>query len=94
MKKLVILIIGLTLSACSLGNPNWLLMEYPIEGDNTIMKFPGVRADELQACMSQYNGIKERRNRDTDYKGKFQCGSNCRFSKEWGSPLCDELVDL
>lgn len=89
---MILILAALTLSGCSYGNPKWVLIEYPTEGENTIMKFPGVRADDLQECRRQLYVIKK--TRDESYRGKFQCGSNCRFSKEWGGPLCDELVDL
>lgn len=98
MKKLFI-IIGLILSGCTLDNPKWLVIEYPIENDNTIMKFPGVEADVFEECVRQVDEIKKTRTKNffgevIEYNGKFQCGSNCRFSKELGGPVCDELKDV
>lgn len=83
------------LSGCSNNNPKWLLIEYPVAGDNTTMRFPGAQADEYLDCVEQYDWVKDMNKKSNkNSKSRFQCGSNCRFSREMGSPLCDELKNL
>lgn len=92
MKKIILTLIILTLSGCYYPSPNWLLIEYPIEKNTSTMRFPGAEANTLQECIKIANMVKKMRNEN--YEGKFQCGSNCRFLIDYGSPFCDELIDL
>ena len=70
--------------------PKWLLIEYPLAGDNMTLRFPGVRAVNYQQCLEQAKMVLEKLGRTN----RMQCASNCRFSVDWGSPLCDETVEL
>ena len=60
------------------------------------MCFPGVRAETFAECEQQARVALEMRGETyfSSYKGKFMCGSNCRFDKNWGAPRCDELIEI
>ena len=70
--------------------PKWLLIEYPVAEDNVTLRFPGVRAVNYQQCLEQAKMVIEKLGRTN----RMQCASNCRFSVELGSPLCDQIVEL
>ena len=79
---------------CTPSAPKWLLIEYPDKINQTIMRFPGVRADSLQECLRQSGEfLKMRLASAVPYSGAMQCGSDCHFSVDAGSPVCKELVD-
>lgn len=78
---------------CTPPAPKWLLIEYPDKINQTIMRFPGVRADSLQECLRQSGEVlKMRLASAVSYSGAMQCGSDCHFSVDAGSPVCKELV--
>jgi hypothetical protein len=83
------------LTGCGYEAPKWLLIEYPDPADRRTMRFPGVRADSVDECIRQSHKVREmRRASESAYRGHMQCGSNCRFSIDLGSPLCDGLTDV
>jgi hypothetical protein len=87
-------IIEVLLIGCTPPAPKWLLIEYPDKINKAIMRFPGVRADSLQECLRQSGEVlKMRLASAVPYSGAMQCGSDCHFSVEVGSPVCEELVD-
>jgi hypothetical protein len=90
----VVALMAVVLMGCGYKGPKWLLIEYPDTADRRTMRFPGVRADTLDECIRQSHKVREmRRASEGAYQG-MQCGSNCRFSVDLGSPLCDELTDI
>jgi hypothetical protein len=96
MRRLLAIVLasGFALS-CRDSNPEWLLIEYPSAGDRTTMRFPGVRADSYEECLQQaVTVLKSRQREGQSYLGRLECGSQCRFSADWGSPLCDALLEL
>ena len=73
--------------------PKWLLIEYPNKEYLAVMQFPGVKMESFEEYQRQDTMVLERRFGSAgDYHGKLMCGSNYRFSIDWGTPLCDELV--
>jgi hypothetical protein len=86
--------LGFLMLGCGHRAPKWLLIEYPDKTDKTVMRFPGVRADSLQECIRQSGEVlKMRLSPGVSYSGAMQCGSDCYFSAQAGSPVCKELVD-
>ena len=75
----------------------WLLIEFQIEGSQTIMKFPGVRADTIDECNAQAAYARKAlsySNPNPKYTSPMKCGLNCRFEASFGGPVCDKLIEV
>jgi len=99
--KWILAVAFLTIFPClliakSFEAPKWLLIEYPDRNKPPIMRFPGVRAETFAECERQAKIALEMRGETSfsRYKGKFMCGSHCRFDPSWGTPRCDELIEI
>lgn len=92
----LIVVFPCLLVAKSFEAPKWLLIEYPDRNNPPIMRFPGVHIARFTECEQQAKIALEMRGESnfSSYQGKFMCGSNCRFDPSWGSPRCDELIEI
>lgn len=85
---------GATIGGCGGDRPEWLLIEYPSSADQSLMRFPGVEASTLDECVQQSKFVLQRGTADANAERTLSCGSRCRFSRKWGSPLCDTLITV